>query len=183
MSMNSVIATRIRDLRAQRNDSLDDIAKLLKVNSTAVCKYETGYREPDCNTIIVLSQYFGVSTDYLLGATDIKDAPPLLGYIGTAARPSIGKFVPENIDLIRGDMTYEEMSNDMSIKMNNPLFKTIFDPGYLKRLAKGKLQATYPVTGLLASYTKVDHSFFYRKNTIEDLVNARKDYAAGATGR
>lgn len=44
--------------------------------------YETGKREPDNATLIKIAEYFNVSTDYLLGATDDptptdkKKAPP-----------------------------------------------------------------------------------------------------------
>jgi len=178
MSINKVFGTRIKSLRKQRKENQDVVAKLIDVDRSAVAKYESRVRMPELDKIIILSQYFNVSINYLLGLTDVPDSQT----DDTDAYPklSIKMFVPENVDLIRGSMTYEEMSNDMSIKMDNPLFKTTFDANYLKCLAKGKVQATYQTIGLLASYAKVDQSFFYRDNTIEGFESAKKDFAVKA---
>ena len=175
MSVNKVLGARLKSLRKQRKENQDVLAKLLDVDRSTIAKYESEGRMPGYNKVIALSQYFNVNINYLLGLTDVPDAQT----DGTDAypKPSISMFVPENVDLIRCSMTYEEMSHDMSVKMDNPLFKTIFDAAYLKRLAKDKVQATYQIVGLLASYAKVDPLFFYKDNTIEDLENAKKDYA------
>ena len=58
---------RIKDLRQKNNMSQDNIANLLHINRTTLTKWETGKHNPDIDTVIFLAEYFGVTTDYLLG--------------------------------------------------------------------------------------------------------------------
>jgi transcriptional regulator with XRE-family HTH domain len=183
MSIDKVSGLRLKFLREQRNENQEGVAALLDASIATVSRYESGERKPDYKTIIKLAEYFNVSTDYLLGVTDIPDIQPSHGDIDAIQKPSVEMFVPANIDLICGRLSYAEMSKDMAIKMNNPLYKTIFNSGYLKTLAKGKIAVTRQTIDLLAAYAKVDPSFFYRKNTIEDLENAKMEYIKNvATG-
>ena len=176
MDTNNTMGMRIKGLREQRHETQKDIAKAIGTTRATISRYETGEREPDYGTIIALAQYFGVSTDYLLGVTDVPNA----GLLTDDTGPSI-KFVPENVDLIRGAMSYEEMSRDICAKIDDPLYKSVFNTAYLKKLAKGTMQATPHTVNLLADYARVEPSFFYRTNTAQDLENVRKGYAeAGA---
>lgn len=64
-------------------ERLEDLIKLNKTTATALAK-DTGLsqsaisdylnkdRAPDCATVCVLAQYFSVSTDYLLGRSDVS---------------------------------------------------------------------------------------------------------------
>lgn len=67
--------TRIKSLRDEAGLSQADLAKELSVAQNTVSSWENGKRDPDTDTVIQLAAFFGVSTDYLLGATDIKNAP------------------------------------------------------------------------------------------------------------
>ena len=42
----------------------------LGLSQNTVSRYETGEREADYRTLILLGDYFNVSIDYLLGRTD-----------------------------------------------------------------------------------------------------------------
>jgi Predicted transcriptional regulators len=171
MNINLIIGTRIKSLREKRNEKQGDIAALLKISRTAISRYESGERVPDYDSIIILSQHYNVSTDYLLGITDTPNTSETSVNKNDA---HVNMFIPSNIDLIRGSMSYEEMSKDMSLKMANPLYKAVFNADYLKGLANGKIQATMQTIDLLAAYAKVDSSFFYKYNTEKDLENAAR---------
>lgn len=54
-------------LRKERKVSQQDIGNLVGVTYQAVGKWEAGDSEPDNEAIIKIANYFGVSTDYLLG--------------------------------------------------------------------------------------------------------------------
>ena len=58
---------RIRELRKNRNLSQMRLAKELHVHQTAVSQWETGRTEPDMESARLLSDFFGVTIDYLLG--------------------------------------------------------------------------------------------------------------------
>ena len=64
---------RLRFLRNEKGESLEKIAKFLNVTIQTISNYETEKRDMNPDTILKLSEYFGVSTDYLLGKSDIRN--------------------------------------------------------------------------------------------------------------
>lgn len=58
---------RIRQLRKTRGLSQAQVAAELNVHQTAVSQWETGRTDPDIESARALSDFFGVSLDYLLG--------------------------------------------------------------------------------------------------------------------
>lgn len=63
-------ATKIRELRKQRRLSQTDLAKLIHVSQATVTSWETGRADPSSSALNTLADFFGVSSDYLLGRTD-----------------------------------------------------------------------------------------------------------------
>lgn len=61
---------RLKELRTQEKLSQKELAQKTGLSFSAIGKWEAGLREPSGNVLIVLSLYFGVSTDYLLGLED-----------------------------------------------------------------------------------------------------------------
>lgn len=64
---------RLKFLREEKGLFQSDIAKILGVSVAAVGFYENEKRDMSPDTIIKLAEYFGVSTDYLLGKSDIRN--------------------------------------------------------------------------------------------------------------
>ena len=64
---------RIRILRKRRGLSQAQVAAQLKVHQTAVSQWETGRTDPDMDSARMLSDFFGVSIDYLLGHDTQRD--------------------------------------------------------------------------------------------------------------
>ncbi len=64
---------RLKLLRTERGESLEKIAKYLNVTIQTVSNYENEKRDMSPDTIIKLSEYFKVSTDYLLGKSDVRN--------------------------------------------------------------------------------------------------------------
>lgn len=62
---------QLRNLRLKRNVSMLQIAKELNIPYTTYVNYEKGNREPNSKMLILLSDFFGVSVDYLIGRTEI----------------------------------------------------------------------------------------------------------------
>lgn len=69
---------RLDDLYRSRGITQSQLAEETGINQSAISEYingkngGTGSRAPDCASIIALSKYFSVSTDYLLGLTTTK---------------------------------------------------------------------------------------------------------------
>lgn len=64
---------RIKELRIENGYTLKQLGEMLNLGEITMSMYESGKRNPDYDTLIKLSQIFGVTTDYLLGVSDIRD--------------------------------------------------------------------------------------------------------------
>lgn len=66
--------SRLKELRKEiKNLKQQEVADFLGVERTTYVKYENGNTKLDPDTIIRLADYFHVSTDYLLGKSDIRN--------------------------------------------------------------------------------------------------------------
>ena len=70
MLTHNLFFKRLQDLRKENNISQKAIAELFGYNQACVSQWEGGSREPRFDELIIIAQFFGVSTDYLLGLTD-----------------------------------------------------------------------------------------------------------------
>ena len=66
------MSNRIKELRMRDNMSQDDLAKLLNVQRAAVSKYENEKIPLAAQTIDLLTKIFDVSSDYLLGISNVN---------------------------------------------------------------------------------------------------------------
>ena len=64
---------RLKKLRIQNNMTQSNLAKALKVSPSRIGMYESGRRNPDTSMLNILSDFFNVSVDYLMGRTNIKN--------------------------------------------------------------------------------------------------------------
>ena len=60
----------LRGIREDRDIRQKDIAKFLNVSQNTYSQYETGIISLTAEVLIKLSDYYGVSIDYLLDRTD-----------------------------------------------------------------------------------------------------------------
>ena len=67
------LADKIIQLRKQKGWSQEELATQMDVSRQSVSKWESGMSMPDIDKIILLSQIFGTTTDYLL-KNDIEDS-------------------------------------------------------------------------------------------------------------
>ena len=65
--MNNVFGQTLIELRKENEIGQIELAKALNVSKGIISLWETGLREPGMNSLILLSKYFGVSIDYLVG--------------------------------------------------------------------------------------------------------------------
>lgn len=107
------IAQRIKDLRLSKHLTQKELAQLLNVKPTTVSGWELGRNEPSIDTLKDLARIFGVSVDYMAGATesldkdkksvDLEKDPVVLSYGG---RP----VSDEDMDIIKAIL--ERHKND-----------------------------------------------------------------------
>lgn len=64
---------RLRDLREDMDLNQTKVAELLGIKQTVYSRYERGYQTIPVEHLLVLADFYGVSTDYILGRTNIKN--------------------------------------------------------------------------------------------------------------
>ena len=65
---------RLKELRIEKGQDQRTVAKNIGLSQSAIAQWENNKRTPNADAIIVLADYFDVTTDYLLGRVDIAGA-------------------------------------------------------------------------------------------------------------
>lgn len=68
----SILSDRLKEQRLEKHMSQTEISNRLQVKQSLISRYESGDRQPSCLILSRLADIYGVSTDYLLGRTDLK---------------------------------------------------------------------------------------------------------------
>ena len=68
--MTKGIADKLRELRAKTGESQEDVSAAIGIAQSAYGRYEAGKRVPRSEILAALADHFGVSSDYLMGATE-----------------------------------------------------------------------------------------------------------------
>ena len=61
---------RLRDLREDHDMNQTQVAELLHTSQTVYSRYERGFQTSPVEHLLTLADYYGVSTDYILGRTN-----------------------------------------------------------------------------------------------------------------
>lgn len=94
-------ALRLKELREEKGISQAILAKELDIGTSTVAMWETGDRCPTAQYLDKVSDYFGVTCDYLLGRTDKRDGVVLDGvYFRIASEAQELGIPPEDIEKI-----------------------------------------------------------------------------------
>ena len=120
--MEKTISEILRELRNEKKVTQSDMANLLGLTTNAYQSYERGTSEPGCKALRILADFYGVSTDYILGRTKIREMNTL---------PN-DALTPEQVQEIDDAIvsSYERLpleSRRAFIKMLEDLFGNIFE--------------------------------------------------------
>ncbi len=63
---------RIKDLREDKDLTQKDICQILKMKQPQYSRYERGERDLPLDILVMLSKFYNVSCDYILGLTNDK---------------------------------------------------------------------------------------------------------------
>ena len=73
MEIKLTIQERLRDLRAERGLTLEQLANDTHISRSSLSSYESNeFKDISPFAIVTLAQFYGVSTDYLLGLSENK---------------------------------------------------------------------------------------------------------------
>lgn len=112
----SGLPARLKLLRAQRSLSQYALAERLGLSRGIIGNYEIGARQPDFGTLCLIADFYEVSTDYLLGVTDVRER-----VITAAQRDSISTLVdglgalsPEELAALEGSLRCRDILGDIN---------------------------------------------------------------------
>ena len=72
------IGDTLANLRKEKELGQKEMASLLNLSVGTISNYENGVHSPDLETLSKLADFFGVTTDYLLGRTEYRCPPEVL---------------------------------------------------------------------------------------------------------
>ena len=76
MQVKLTIGERLKDLRVERKLTLEQLSNEVGISKSALGKYESDNgKDISPYSILLLADYYGVSCDYLMGRTEIKNHP------------------------------------------------------------------------------------------------------------
>lgn len=107
------LGNRLKRLREDKDVSMDkmceDLSKIYDVNlaKSTISKWENGKSEPTLAYARILSKYFNVSLDYIIGLADSEEAPKKENKLQTlAAHFEDEDFTEDDIDDIKNFIKY-----------------------------------------------------------------------------
>lgn len=68
-----ILRERLRQLRIEKDVSLEEVAKTTGISKSLMSRYERGLVEPGLKALSKLVRYYNVSLDYLFGFTDDRE--------------------------------------------------------------------------------------------------------------
>ena len=68
--MYNEFSARLQKMRERRRISRSVMSELCGLSKSMISKYERGEKQPKLETLVVLSDFFDCSIDYLVGRTD-----------------------------------------------------------------------------------------------------------------
>lgn len=68
--MRNRFGEMLKSLLAEKELSVNQFARIIKVSPSAVSAWCRGIKQPTADNILAVASYFGVSTDFLLGVSD-----------------------------------------------------------------------------------------------------------------
>lgn|SRR5690554_1690762 len=103
----------LKKLRKEKGITQEELGKILGVTTSMVGMYETNARKPSYEVLLKMADYFGVSTDYLLGkSSDQKEGEmeTEIQLIQKAHKKMDAKKRKKMMDILK--LTFEELFNE-----------------------------------------------------------------------
>ncbi len=101
-----LIGKRIKELRIKKGLSQQQLGDIIGVTKVSICGYENGTRIPSLETFELMSDLFGITTDYLLGREVIIKDGNTKEFVGTMSQ--------DDINLISELKHYNNLYNKMT---------------------------------------------------------------------
>ncbi|HHU6750903.1 TPA: helix-turn-helix domain-containing protein [Staphylococcus pseudintermedius] len=166
---------RIAELRKEKNMTLKQLAEVLNIRDNTLSQYETGKRNPQNGLLQEIANFFGVSIEYIIKATDKRDYPV--------------EDSESAIELLE-KMENEKNFNYLSISNNTALNLSLWiinNMNYIKEqhpkllyTANFLVESTVSENKILQHYSEMRIKEFKIVDEIDDILLEREFYGASA---
>lgn len=114
---NEFFSKRFRILRLESKLTQEELADKLKVSRGCISHWEQANREPNLEALQNISSFFHVSTEYLIGKTDLRNIETVARYI-IDKLTSLGIVSNDQIDIetINKYIDYIQVFNEINNK-------------------------------------------------------------------
>lgn len=111
--------TRLRELRLRNNLSQLELSKKLNISNVTLSQYENGVRRPDISTISDFADFFGVTSDYLLG----RSSNSQISHETKSKAEELEEDFPEGISVLyRANKNLTPEQKEMMLRMIKATF-------------------------------------------------------------
>lgn len=174
MDNKKIIGSRINSALAMNNTLQKELAKQLNVKDNIVSYWCKGDRTPNTSQIIQIANYLNVSTDYLLGVTDVattdKDLKFVCDYTG---------LDETSINFFHFNNSIKEMTNfnEEAIEFLQFLISKIhYTPSFSMNIYDVRADTTVLVEEYEKRIKKRKNGFvFLSEKELADFINLSKD--------
>jgi transcriptional regulator with XRE-family HTH domain len=131
----SSFGEKLKRLREDNGETQEDIARLLSISRTSISKYESGDREPDIETIKILSKHYRVSVDYIFGLNDIQKFSSYTQELsGANSRPDGSIFAESPFSSFTKDELQTFMKDEKFVRLAKKIREHKLDIGLIEKL-------------------------------------------------
>lgn len=170
-------ATRLIALRKERDMTQEDLAGLLNKKRSTVSGYETEGKEPDFDTVCFLAEYFGVSTDYLLGLSNERTHTEAVFYHDTVHFEQHFKNLPIDLRQVVSscfDSFYLLLNRDMKLRRPERL-KIYQDLLYSLWSRRADIRKTIEASGGAVTDPVMMSDLMALQNQLKNEISAQLD--------
>lgn len=127
----------LRIIRKKNGITMKELGEKLDLAESTISQYETGKRQPDNTTLMRIAEFFGVTTDFLLGKTsdaalNIKDerdiAKKLDSILAEMNSQDAMMFDGEEIEMDEESKELLRISLENSLRLAKKLAKKKYTP-------------------------------------------------------
>ena len=126
IKISAIFAPKLKESRKSHGFTQKEISEEIGITRTSLCNYETGAREPDIETLAQLSEFYGISTDFLIGITmdksfiewSFEEKAPLSKWNGRKIKTTC---FPERLRIARAkkNLSQYKVANKLNIKRSS----------------------------------------------------------------
>lgn len=164
---------RIAELRKEKNMTLKQLAEELNIRDNTLSQYETGKRNPQSGLLQEIANFFDVSMEYILKATDKRDYPIV---DNSSAIELLEKIANEK------EFNYSHISKNTALNLslwiiNNMDYIKEQHPNLLYT-ASFLVKSTISENKILQHYSEMRKKQFKIVDEIDDILLEREFYGA-----